>query len=79
MRTKLNYAALALALVTVGWLAGSRQSVDAQGVIGGTWSMSVGSLGIWMYHSRTGEIRRVVLRCGNTSSACAYVVPVLDD
>ena len=111
MKSNFVFIGIAVALAGFGWLAGSRQSADAQivdstvpptcewrmfsenvaGTGGGGGSSagqglisSTGSPGrpvygtSWMYHSCSGEVRRMFDGCGAAyPDGCAFVLPVL--
>ena len=70
MRTHLVYAAFAVALVLVGWLAGSHQPTDAQvtpgvgTVVPGEWhvvphEMDSSREHVWLYNTATGTTFRL--------------------
>ena len=72
MKPHLSYAVLAIALVLAGWLAGSRQPVEAQTTPGtgyaahGEWVMHSDGAD-FIYNTVTGVIYRIYTGCGDAA------------
>lgn len=85
MTTKLTWGTLAVVLMAAGWLAGTRQAVEAQvSPISGEWRMFSENVaggtsgargGIWIYHTGTGDVRYIQRGCGEL---CPMILPVLN-
>ena len=73
--TKFIYGVLAVLLVITGWFAGSRQPVEAQNNMrAGEWRLFSASPALTLlYHTGTGEIRRVRPACGDWAPDGCYL------